>query len=175
MRVYKDIFNGDELISDSYAQETPFGDQDLVDVAFEVRGKRVAKGAEDYGICDNDEDTLAAGGVSAAANVEMVVDIIDGFRYSETSYSKKDFGAYIKGYMQRVKKHLEQNNPSRVDKFIDGAQKLVKQIVARFDDCAFFLGEQLDSEAAVVCAYYVDGEDAPRFIYIRDGLKEEKY
>ena len=52
----------------------------------------------------------------------------------ETGFSKKDFGVYIKAYMQRVKKYLEENNPDRVEKFMAGAQALVKKFLGMFDD-----------------------------------------
>lgn len=146
-------------------------DQELKEVAFEVKTRRVVKGAEDYGIADNSEED--GGGVDATT--ETVVDIIDSFRLQETPFSKKEFGVYIKGYMQRVKGLLEKEHPERVDKFMSGAQALVKKILGSFDDFQFYLGESADCEAGVVFAYYKDGEDSPRLIYIRDGLKEEKY
>ncbi|EPR63282.1 putative histamine-releasing factor [Toxoplasma gondii TgCatPRC2] len=171
MKVYKDVFTGDELCSDSYAELPPMDDPSLSEVAFEVATKRIVKGAEDYGIADNSEED--GGGVDSTS--ETVVDVVDAFRLQETPFSKKEFGTYIKGYMQRVKGHLEKNHPDRVDKFMSGAQALVKKILGQFDDFQFFLGESADCEAGVVFAYYKDGEEAPRLIYIRDGLKEEKY
>ncbi|CBZ56251.1 Translationally-controlled tumor protein,related [Neospora caninum Liverpool] len=171
MKVFKDVFTGDELCSDSYAQLAPMEDADLSEVAFEVATKRVVKGAEDYGIADNSEED--GGGVDSAT--ETVIDVVDAFRLQETPFSKKEFGTYIKGYMQRVKTHLEKTQPDRVDKFMSGGQALVKKILGQFDDFQFFLGESADCEAGVVFAYYKDGEEAPRLIYIRDGLKEEKY
>ncbi|OXB71415.1 UNVERIFIED_CONTAM: hypothetical protein H355_005402 [Colinus virginianus] len=209
MKVFKDVFTGDELCSDSYNQEAPMDDETLKDVAFEVKTRRIVKGAEDYGIADNSPYTLYVGdyfllvvllpvyrlhvaniasflrsvgsvrseedGGGVDAGTETVVDVVDAFRLQETTFSKKEFGVYIKGYMQRVKALLEKERPDRVDKFMSGAQALVKKILGGFDDFQFFLGESADCEAAVVFAYYKDGEDSPRLIYIRDGLKEEKY
>eukprot|EP00070_Physeter_catodon_P037097 XP_028343991.1 translationally-controlled tumor protein homolog [Physeter catodon] len=200
MKVFKDVFTGDELCSDSYNQEAPMNDEDLKDgnllsifcfdcppfrfdshfsfvhllflVLFAVSGDarpqcRVFRVVE---FARSEED---GGGVDAST--ETVVDVIDAFRLQETPFSKKEFGVYIKGYMQRVKALLEKEQPDRVDKFMSGAQALVKKILGSFDDFQFFLGESADCEAGVVFAYYKDGEDSPRLIYIRDGLKEEKY
>lgn len=171
MKVFKDTFTKDELMSDSYKPTSPFDDATLDDVAFEVQSARVQKGGEDYGIADNDEE--GGGGLGDA--VETVIDVVDAFKYTSVPMSKKDFGAYIKGYMVRVKKHLEENKPDRVDPFMKGAQSLVKKILSQYDDFDFYLGESLDAEAYLVPSYYKDGDEAPRFIYLLDGVIEEKY
>lgn len=48
--------------------------------------------------------------------------------------------AYIKGYMARVKKHLEENNPSRVQPFMAAAQNFIKKVIGKFDDYSFYTG-----------------------------------
>ncbi len=42
--------------------------------------------------------------------------------------------AYIKAYMGRVKKHLEENNAARVAPFQAAAQNFVKKVLTKFDD-----------------------------------------
>ncbi|CDJ62470.1 translationally-controlled tumor protein, putative [Eimeria necatrix] len=171
MKVYKCVFSGDELCSDSYPHLVPFGDDAFKDVAFEVKGTRVTKAAEDFGIADNSEE--GEGGVEDAA--ETVIDIINAFHLSETSLTKKDFTTYIKGYLKRVMDYLQEHNPSRVEAFKTESAALVKKILGSFDDFQFFMSESNDFEASLVYAYYKDEETAPRFIYLKDGLKEEKY
>jgi len=171
MKVYKDAFTGDELMSDSYKQMAPFGNEDLADVAFEVAGRRVTKGG-DCGIARNTEEGEDDGGEEAS---ETVIDIIDGFKLTETGFSKKEYTLYIKGFMKRVENHLASSNPSRVDAFKAGAAKLIKEILTKYDDFQFFMGESTDPEAGLVYSYYPDGSEVPHNIYIKDGLKEEKY
>lgn len=113
------------------------------------------------------------GGVEDAA--ETVIDIVSSFNLSETSLTKKDFTTYIKGYLKRVIEYLQENNPSRVDSFKTESAALVKKILGSFDDYQFYMSESNDFEASLVYAYYKDEETAPRFIYLKDGLKEEKY
>lgn len=113
------------------------------------------------------------GGVEDAA--ETVIDIINAFHLSETSLTKKDFTTYIKGYLKRVVDYLQEHNPSRVEAFKTESAALVKKILGSFDDFQFFMSESNDFEASLVYAYYKDEETAPRFIYLKDGLKEEKY
>jgi hypothetical protein len=57
-------------------------------------------------IVDNDEEDGGAGGSSDAVSV---VDIVDAFGLNEVTIDKKSFMAYIKTYLPKVKKYLEEN------------------------------------------------------------------
>eukprot|EP00920_Eleutheroschizon_duboscqi_P007086 GHVT01016366.1.p1 GENE.GHVT01016366.1~~GHVT01016366.1.p1 ORF type:complete len:140 (+),score=30.96 GHVT01016366.1:399-818(+) len=139
-------------------------------MAFEVKSKRRVKGAENFGIEDNSEE---GGGLTDT--FDTVVDVIDAFGLVESGFTKADFGIYIKGYMARIKEHLTEKHPERVEKFISGAQTLVKKVLADFNDFDFYMGTSMDAKGQIVFSYYEGEEEAPRFIFIRDGLKEEKY
>ena len=67
-------------------------------------------------------------------NVEKVNNVVDAFRYQETSFTKASFQQWIKGYMKKLKEHLEANAPERVDGFMKGAKEMVTFILGRFDD-----------------------------------------
>jgi len=177
MKVYKDVFTGDELISDSYMQLAPFGVEELLDVAFEVKSKKIAKGEENFGISHNvDEDAEAGTEAGAEGSVaETVIDVVDKFHYTSTSYSKADFLNYLKAYSNRVKEHLTKTAPDRVAKFQEGLKLLAPKMVAKISDAEFFFAEAMDGEAQLVFSYYHEEETAPRFVYIKDGLKEVKY
>ena len=129
----------------------------------------VGSGASCFFFCFSEEGD----GVQDAA--ETVIDIENAFHLNETSLTKKDFTTYIKGYLKRVVDYLQENNPSRVEGFKTESAALVKKILGNFEDFQFFMSESNDFEASLVYAYYRDEETAPRFIYLKDGLKEEKY
>ena len=65
---------------------------------------------------------------------EKVLDIQYNFNLVETPMSKKDFMTYIKGYFKKVKDHLAEKKPERVDSFMKGAQDFVKNLVGKFED-----------------------------------------
>lgn len=67
-------------------------------------------------------------------NVEKVNNIIDAFHYQETSFAKADFQNWVKGYMKKLKDHLEANCPDRLDGFMKGAKEMVGFILGRFND-----------------------------------------
>jgi len=177
MKVYKDVFTNDELISDSYVQLAPFGVEELLEVAFEVKSKKIPKGEENFGIAHNlDEDAEGENPTAAdGGTVETVIDVVDKFKYTETSFSKTDFVNYLKAYSNRVKDHLTKNAPERVTKFQDGMKLLAPKMVGKVSDAEFFFAESMDGEAQLIFSYYHGEEAAPRFVYIREGLKEVKY
>ena len=41
---------------------------------------------------------------------------------------------YIKGYLKKVKEHLDKTNPTRTASFMKGAQEFIKTIVGKFDE-----------------------------------------
>ncbi|GAW81447.1 translationally controlled tumor protein [Plasmodium gonderi] len=171
MKVYKDVFTNDEVCSDSYNQEHPFGNADFGEIAFEVKSNKRIKGNDDYGIADNSEEAVDGMG----ADVEQVIDIVDSFQLTSTSLSKKEYSVYIKNYMQKILKYLEEKKADRVEIFKSKAQPLIKHILTNFDDFEFYMGESLDMDAGLIYSYYKGEEVTPRFVYITDGLYEEKY
>ncbi|KAK1442123.1 hypothetical protein BgAZ_401530 [Babesia gibsoni] len=175
MLVYKDLFTGDEVCSDAYAHLDPFDKAEFAEVAFEVKASKVAKGNEDYGIACNDDEE--GGGAPAAVDpsVEMVIDIVDAFRLQETPFTKAEYTGYIKKYIKRVTAHLEEHNADRVARFKEDIQKFVKHVLANFGDFEFYIGESLDLESGLVYAYYNGEEVAPRLVYLKDCLTEERY
>jgi hypothetical protein len=53
--------------------------------------------------------------------------------------------------------------------------KLAKEILTKFDEYRFYLGENMNIDGMVVLQYYREDGSTPVFIYFKDGLKEEKY
>ena len=53
--------------------------------------------------------------------------------------------------------------------------KLAKEILTKFDEYRFYLGENMNIDGLVVLQYYREDGMTPVFIYFKDGLKEEKY
>ena len=164
MLIYKDLFTGDELASDSYPC------QNIEGVIMQLEGKFITKGGEDFGIENNDEE----GGDMEEA-VEKVINIVDVHRLQETNFTKKQYVTYIKGYMKRVKTRLEETKPERVADFQQGAQSFVKQILGSFSEYTFYTGESLEPDAMVVLCKWSEDGMTPYFQYWVDGLEEEKF
>ena len=173
MKVFLDVFNGDELLSDGYAAESTFSD-----VCLEVRSQWVSKGSENVDIGRGNQFGGGDEEEKVDDTTERVLDIADVFHLNQIQpkFTKKEFGTYIKAYMQRLKKHIEENDATRVRPFMEGASAFVKAVLGRFEDYEFWSGVSYDQEALIVLSYYKAESDlTPTFVYFKDGLREVKY
>lgn len=169
MRVFKCIFTGDEVLCDN---DRPLPELD--DVVYVVKGKWVEVGGEDYGISANVDEDAAEGATAEAGEhaKARVIDVVDRYRLMETSYDKKSFTAYLKGYMKKLKEKLDAEKPDRSAPFMAGAQVFFKKVLGDFDDYQFFLPESGSDDGIVVLAKW-EGEEA-NFYFWKDGLHGEK-
>jgi hypothetical protein len=121
---------------------------------------------------------------------ESGVDLVLNHRLVETGFAKKnDYMLYLKDYMKKVIKYLEDNNKAdQVDSFKKNINGVMKGLLGKFSDLQFYQGEQcFDSltdrpgesmnPAAMICLIdyrEIDGEDRPVIMFFKHGLEEEK-
>ncbi|KAI9316909.1 translationally controlled tumor protein [Dichotomocladium elegans] len=166
MLLYRDILSGDELFSDAYPIKV------IDDVAYEVDCAMVTVKEGDVDIGANPS---AEGGDEAVEDsAQTVNNVVYSFRLTETSFDKKSYMTYIKGYMKALKAKLQESNPERVPVFEAKATALVKKIIGNFKDYEFYVGESMDPEGMVALLNYREDGITPYFTFFKDGLKEEK-
>jgi len=168
MKLYLDIFSGDELASDSFPckEEGP---------CYVFEGKMIKESVGgDCGIACNSEEGEADEGLEGE-QVQTVIDFVAAHQLQETPFTKKLYMASIKQYMIRVKKYLEEHNPERVQPFMAEAQEFVKKIIKNFDDYVFYTGSSQDSEAMCPIVFYGPDGMSPFMYIFKDGVREEKY
>jgi len=172
MRIYKDIFTGDEMFSDTYKIKL------IDDVLYEVYGKLVTRKQGDVQIEGfNPSAEEASEGTDEA--VESGVDIVLNHRLSETYAfgDKKSFTAYLKDYMKKLVQRLEEKSPDEVSVFKNNTNKVMKDILGRFKDLQFYTGESMDIDGMVAMLEYrdMDGDSVPVLMCFKHGLDEEKF
>merc|ERR1712203_1348971 len=171
MKIYKDVFSGDELFSDTYKMKL------VQDCIYEVIGK--------YETRKGDEVVLAGANASAEEADDGTdegctsgIDIVLNHQLVETGFgSKKDFTVYLKDYMKKVVKYLEDNNRSgEVDDFKKNISGVMKDLLGSFKDLQFYTGESMDPDAMICMCLYkeVNGEERPVLMFFKHGLEEEK-
>ena len=106
--------------------------------------------------------------------METVNNVIYSMRLQPTTFDKKTYLTYLKGYMKRVKAHLAEKDPERVEAFEKAAQNYAKKIVAGFKDWEFYTGDRMDPDAMVVLLNYREDGTTPYLVFFKDGLKVEK-
>jgi len=171
MKIYKDIFSGDELFSDTYKMTL------VQDCLYEVVGKYETRSDGEV-VLDGANASAEEADEGTDANSVSGVDIILNHRLTETGFgSKKDFTTYLKDYMKRVVKYLEENNRGgEIDEFKKNIQGVMKKLMENFKELQFFTGESMDPDAMIcMCEYKeVNGEERPVLMFFKHGLEEEK-
>jgi len=163
MLLYEDILTGDEMFSDAFPLNL------IDDIVYEVNCAMITvkEGDVDIGAnpsAEEQEESLEAG-------EQKVNNIIHSFRLQQTSFDKKGFLAYLKGYMKAVKAKLPEE---RVPAFEKGAAAYAKKIVANFKDFEFYTGESMNPDGLVALLNYREDGVTPYFVFWKDGLKEVK-
>merc|ERR1711993_97964 len=171
MKIYKDVFSGDELFSDTYPMKL------VDDCLYEVYGKHVQrKIGDDFDIGGNASAEEAGEGTEEAT--ESGVDLVPNHRLVETGFGKKaDYMNYLKDYMKKVVKYLEENNRSgEVDTFKKNINGVMKGLLGKFNDLQFYQGESMNPAAMVALIDYreIEGEERPVIMFFKHGLEEEK-
>ncbi|CAH1183583.1 unnamed protein product [Phaedon cochleariae] len=172
MRIYKDIFTGDEMFSDTYKMK-------LVDeVVYEVYGKLVSRKHGDIQL-DGANPSAEEADEGTEDAVESGVDIVLNHRLCETYAfnDKKSYTLYLKDYMKKLVAKLEESAPDQVDVFKTNMNKVMKDILGRFKELQFFTGESMEIDGMVGLMEYrdINGDQVPVMMFFKHGLHEEKF
>merc|ERR1711970_887936 len=79
--------------------------------------------------------------------------------------------------MKKIVTYLENNGRAgEVDTFKKNINGYMKDVLGRFKDLQFFVGESMDNDAMIMIMDYKDykGEERPFLIAFKHGLEEEK-
>ncbi|EMC92322.1 hypothetical protein BAUCODRAFT_126310 [Baudoinia panamericana UAMH 10762] len=167
MIIYKDVITDDEIISDVY---------DLKDlgVVYEADCKKITLGTDNIDIGANPSAEEAEEGAEDKA--QTVIDVVHSFRLNETSFDKKAYLGHLKDYMKKVKAAMKERGESdaAIQEFEKGAQAKAKDIVGKFKDYEFLIGESMDPDGMVVLLNYREDGITPFVTIWKHGLKEMK-
>jgi len=167
MLLYSDILTDDEMFSDAFPMKL------IDDIAYEVDCQTITvKAGADVDIGGN--PSAEEGEEALEDGASQVNNVVHSFRLGKTTFDKKSFMTYLKGYMKSVKAKLAQTNPDRVEAFEKGAQAYAKKIVANFKDFEFYTGESMNPDGMVALLNYRADGITPYFTFWKDGLKEVK-
>ncbi|KDN37411.1 translationally-controlled tumor protein [Tilletiaria anomala UBC 951] len=166
MLLFTDIITDDEMLTDSYDMK------EINDIVYEVDGKQIVIQEGDVDIGGNPSAEEQAEALESGA--EQVIDVVHSAKLQQTSFDKKGYLTYLKGYMKSIKNKLQESNPDRVPAFEKGAAEFAKKIVANFKDYEFYTGESMNPDGMVVLLNYREDGVTPYFIFWKDGLKSQK-
>jgi len=172
MRIYKDIFTGDEIFSDTYKIKL------IDDVLYEVTGKLVQRKEGDIQLAGSNPSAEEADegteeGVVSGVDIVLNHRLVECYAFGD----KKGYLAYLKDYMKKLTEKLQETAPDQVDVFKTNINKVMKDLLGRFKDLQFFTGESMDIDGIVAMMEYrdIDGVSTPVLIVFKHGLEEEKF
>jgi len=168
MIIFKDALTGDEIISDSYDLKEVDG------VAYEVDCEMIVEGAVQVDTGANASAEEAEEGLEDTAI--KVNNVVHSFRLQSTSFDKKSYLTYLKGYMKAIKKHLQEAGKSEdeVKDFETKAQSFAKKIIGNFKDWEFYTGESMNPDGMIVLLNYREDGTTPYIVAWKHGLTQMK-
>merc|ERR1711962_1566283 len=165
MLVYKDLFSGDEMFTDSHCPK-------LVDeILYEVDAKRVK-------VSNSIDDRLIGGNPSAeeqeegaADGEEMVIDLVHASRLVSVPFTKESFKSHMKDLSKKIVEKLNESNPERVEVFKKKMPAALMKIIKSFDDYDFYTGESMNPCGSLAMMNFFEICLTPDFTFIRDSLE----
>jgi hypothetical protein len=176
MLIYKDIFTGDELCSDTFPVKEVDG------VILEFTGKHVQRKEGDVKL-DGANASAEEEAEGFEENVETGLDIVLNHKLQEMAVytDLKQFKGYIKDYMKKLAERLAADGKEKAE--IDDWKKKMAAWVTdivkkeRFKELQFFSGEgenAADGQIAILEYRTENDEEKPIMMFIKAGLEEEK-
>merc|ERR1712096_223137 len=144
---------------------------------YEVYGKHITRAADDIQLAGSNASAEEAAEGDESSS-QSGVDLVLNHRLVETGFgSKKDYTVYLKDYMKKIVKYLEENDRAgEVDDFKKNIAGKMKELLGKFKDLQFFTGESMEADAMILMVEYKDyeGEERPCIMAFKHGLLEEK-
>merc|ERR1712243_513912 len=158
MKIFKDVFSGDEPFSDTYPMKL------VDDCIYEVYGKHETRTEGEVHLEGSNASAEEADEGTDACSTSGI-DVVLNHRLTKTGFgSKKDYLVYLKDYMKKVVKYLEENDRAgEVATFKTNINKVMVGLLGKFNDLQFYQGESMNPAAMVALIDYreIDGEERP--------------
>ncbi|KAF8974521.1 translationally-controlled tumor protein [Flammula alnicola] len=167
MLLFEDLLTGDELFSDAFPMKEVDG------IVYEVDCQMITvKAGADVDIGANPSAEEQEEGLEEGAS--QVNNVVHSFRLAQTSFDKKSYLTYLKGYMKAVKEKLAETDPDAVQEFEKGAAAYAKKIIANFKDFEFYISESMNPDGMVGLLNYREDGVTPYFTFWKHGTKAVK-
>ena len=166
MIIYKDLFSGDELFSDSFPVQL------IHDTVYKVKGKLRTDTFEIDESAIGGNASAEGGEEGSESTSKQGVDIVMNSRLVEYALGKKDYMTHIKTYMKAVKDKLQEIKPAESEVFQKNVQPFIKEVLNDFKEYQLFCGESMAPDGMLALMKWE--EETPYMYFFKHGLDEEK-
>ncbi|AQT70414.1 translationally-controlled tumor protein [Streptomyces sp. fd1-xmd] len=161
MLLYTDIISGDELFTDAFPVKEAAG-------RYEVEGKLITVSGDVHAGIGANPDAVEA--TEDTADSKQVIDVVRAHNLQPTSFDRKSYTVYVKGYLTAVKSKLSETDPASVAAFETEATALVKEVLGNFHDYEFYTGETMNPDGMAVLLNYRDDGTTPYLTFFKHGV-----
>jgi len=166
MLIFQDIITGDELFSDAFEVKEVGGVYEIECAMIQVKeGADIDIGAN---ASAEEADEALEDGVSIVNNV------VYSFRLQSTSFDKKGYTTYIKGYLKQLKAEKKLTEEAEIKAYESEMTAEVKKVLGSFKDYEFYVGESMNPEGAVMLLNYREDGVTPYFTVFKHAVKTMK-
>ncbi|KAI8601629.1 translationally controlled tumor protein [Dissophora ornata] len=166
MLIYQDIITGDELFSDAFDVKEVGGVYEIECAMIQIKeGADVDIGAN--ASAEEAEESLEDG-------VTIVNNVVYSFRLGSTSFDKKGYTSYIKGYLKALKVAKKLEEEEEIKAYEKDMTAEVKKILGSFKDFEFYTGESMNPDGAVMLLNYREDGVTPYFTVYKHAVKTMK-
>ncbi|KAJ5925800.1 Translationally-controlled tumor protein [Penicillium verhagenii] len=179
MIIYTDLFSGDEMLSDTYNINVAADCPILWETDCRKYTKKVGEDFELAGANPSAEDAAEEQG---EGEFIMVHDIEDQFRLNWLKVedgakpSKEDFKAWIKSYLRKLMKKLEEiGTPAEeIAEFKANAPKAMKKLIANYDNYDVLMGQSMNPDSMYVLIDFREDGVTPYATVFKHGFASMK-
>ncbi|KAF9132402.1 hypothetical protein BGW39_000190 [Mortierella sp. 14UC] len=166
MLIYQDIITGDELFSDAFDIKEVGGVYEIECAMISVKeGADVDIGAN--ASAEEASEDLEDG-------VSVVNNVVYSFRLQSTSFDKKGYTVYIKGYLKALKAAKNLTDEAEIKAYESEMTTEVKKILGNFKDYEFYTGESMNPDGAIMLLNYREDGVTPYFTVFKHAVKSVK-
>merc|ERR1711935_1268597 len=173
MKIYIDRLSGDEFGSDSYKETIVDG------VFYCLEAKMVSEsGGIDASLIGGNASAEGGGEGGADDTSVKKLNIVLSHQLQELPMGAEDYKGALKPFLKKVKAHLEENEPDRVESFMKEAQVAAKRIMKllKKGQVDLYVGESFDCEGMLAILEWreIDGEEKPCLLVWKDCVNIRK-
>jgi len=179
MKIFKDIVTDKEVFSDAFKYE-------LIDNSYYIVTGKVVSHSTHIDECKIGGNKSEEAGGDEDVEIDQVIcpDLIEALDEAAPITTKEQFKKHLKAYCKKVKDHLKEHHPDKVDEFVAQSPIYAKFVLSNFKKYQWFAtdGDGYEVDGIFVALEVINSNpdkgdqvgDVCKMYCLSGGLEEEK-